>query len=165
MDANNVERIEVAPLGGADTITVNDLTGTDVKQVAIDLGGVADGQIDTIIINTPNANDAITVSNDRGVVKVSGLATELTISNFEANDRIIINGEVIDATQNAAVATVNSDGTGATSTAIDGSRAASLALLAQHMASSFVTAGGGHGETLIVDSLSIQQPLLTQPHA
>ena len=32
-----VERIELASLGGADTITVNDLAGTSVQQVAIDL--------------------------------------------------------------------------------------------------------------------------------
>ena len=33
MDLNGVENIQVAALGGADTITVNDLTGTDAKQV------------------------------------------------------------------------------------------------------------------------------------
>ena len=38
MDLNSVERIEFDALGGADNITINDLTGTDVKQVAIDLG-------------------------------------------------------------------------------------------------------------------------------
>src|SRR6478736_3734970 len=39
MDLNSVERIQLDAFGGADTITVKDLTGTDVKQVAIDLGG------------------------------------------------------------------------------------------------------------------------------
>jgi Ca2+-binding RTX toxin-like protein len=39
MDVNSVEDIQLNTLGGADTVTVNDLTGTDVKQVAIDLGG------------------------------------------------------------------------------------------------------------------------------
>ena len=39
MDLNSVEQIQLNALGGADTITVNDLTGTDVKQVAIDLAG------------------------------------------------------------------------------------------------------------------------------
>ena len=39
MDLNGVEHIQLAALGGADTITVNDLTGTDTKQVAIDLAG------------------------------------------------------------------------------------------------------------------------------
>ena len=43
MDLNGVEHIQFNALGGADTITVNDLTGTDVNQVAIDLG-IAAGQ-------------------------------------------------------------------------------------------------------------------------
>ncbi len=84
-------------MGGADTVTVNDLTGTDVTQVGIDLGaqpGTAggDGAADTIVINGTNGNDAITVTNNNGVVTISGLAEEVTISNFEANDRIVING-------------------------------------------------------------------------
>ena len=37
MDLNGVERIQLNALGGADTITVNDLTGTDVTRVALDL--------------------------------------------------------------------------------------------------------------------------------
>ena len=39
MDLNGVENIQFNALGGADTITVNDLTGTDVNQVNLDLGG------------------------------------------------------------------------------------------------------------------------------
>src|SRR5882672_1958428 len=50
MDLNGVERIQVNALGGADSITVNDLTGTNVNQVAIDLAATAtaagDGQFD-----------------------------------------------------------------------------------------------------------------------
>ena len=42
MDLNSIERIELNALGGADNITINDLTGTDVKEVAIDLGVGAD---------------------------------------------------------------------------------------------------------------------------
>ena len=38
MDLNGVEHIQLNALGGADTVTVNDLTGTGVTQVAIDLG-------------------------------------------------------------------------------------------------------------------------------
>src|SRR5262245_5049842 len=97
MDLNGVERIEVNALGSADTITVNDLTGTDVNQVAIDLGAQpgstgGDGQPDTIVLNATNADDVITVTNNNGVVTVSGLPEAVTISNFEANDRIVING-------------------------------------------------------------------------
>ena len=39
MDLDNVETIDVNAKGGADTITVNDLSKTDVKKVNIDLGG------------------------------------------------------------------------------------------------------------------------------
>ena len=37
MDLNDVEQINFTALGGADTITVGDLTGTDVTQVNLDL--------------------------------------------------------------------------------------------------------------------------------
>ena len=50
MDLNGVENIQFNALGGADTITVNDLTGTNVNQVNLDLGG-NDGAADTVIIN------------------------------------------------------------------------------------------------------------------
>jgi Ca2+-binding RTX toxin-like protein len=97
MDVNGVENINVAALGGADTITVNDLTGTGVSKVNLDLSatpgsGVGDGQVDTVVINATNADDVINVTDDNGVVTVSGLATDVTITGFEANDRIVING-------------------------------------------------------------------------
>ena len=90
MDLNGVERVDFTARGGADNITVNDLSGTDLKQVAIDLG--ADGQTDTITINATSGDDAINVVNNNGVVTVTGLSAEVTIANFEANDRIIVNG-------------------------------------------------------------------------
>src|SRR5215467_13081740 len=97
MDLNGVEHIEVNARGGADTITVNDLTGTDVNQVAIDLGAQpgspgGDGAADTIVLNATNGDDAITIVNNNGIVTVSGLPEAVTISNFETNDRIVING-------------------------------------------------------------------------
>jgi Ca2+-binding RTX toxin-like protein len=227
MDLNGIEHIEVNALGGADTITVNDLTGTDVNQVAIDLGAQpgsagGDGGADTIVINATNGNDAITIVNNNGIVTVSGLPEALTISNFEANDRIVINGlggdDVITASgltgilftanggdgddvligspgndiltggngddvliggggqdvldggpgnniviASATVAMLNNTGGGDAAT--DGAHAANLAVLAQFMASSFVTAGDAHGTAPITDQASNQQPLLTQPHA
>ena len=57
------------------------MTGTDLKQVTIDLG--ADGQVDTVNINSTNGQ-AITFTDNNGVVTVSGLASDVTISNFEA---------------------------------------------------------------------------------
>jgi hypothetical protein len=173
MDLNGVERIQFeAPGQHADHFTINDLTGTDVKQVAIDLGGGdpdgnGDGQTDTVNIFTTN-RDPITVADSNGVVTVSGLASTVTISNFETDhDQLFINGQLVTVVngQSVTVAAVNGNNTGGTSTASDGSHAAGLALLGQHMASSFVTAGDGHASTPIADPPSSQQPLLAQPHA
>ena len=91
MDLDNVETVDVSTKGGVDTITVNDLSQTDVNKVNIDLGG-ADSASDTVVLNATNADDVITVTNNNGVVTVSGLPQEVTISNFEAGDRIVING-------------------------------------------------------------------------
>jgi Ca2+-binding RTX toxin-like protein len=98
MDLNGIETIDVNALGGADTLTVNDLTGTGVKNVDLDLAsppgsGVGDGQPDTIIINATSGDDNIVVSSSGGVITVSGLAATVTITGAEAaNDRLVING-------------------------------------------------------------------------
>ena len=168
IDLTDVERIQFEAQGQhSDNITINDLTGTDVKQVALDLGGGAaggDGQVDKVSINATHGQ-AITVADNNGVVTVSGLTNTMTISNFEANlDQLFINGQSITVANGhtVIVAAVNSDNTSGTSTASDGSHAA--AQLGQHMASTFVTAGDGHGATPVSDQPATQQPLLTQPH-
>ena len=98
MDLNDVERIDFTARGGADNITVNDLSGSDVTEVNIDLAatpgsGIGDGAADTITINATSGDDVIVVTGDNGVVQVLGLATAVTITGFEAaNDRIVING-------------------------------------------------------------------------
>ena len=43
MDTHGVEQVDFNALGGADTVTVNDLTGTDVKNVNVDLAGTLGG--------------------------------------------------------------------------------------------------------------------------
>ena len=138
-----------------------------MRQVALNLGGGAaggDGQVDKVSINATHGQ-AITVADNNGVVTVSGLTNTMTISNFEANlDQLFINGQSVTVAngQTVIVAAVNSDNTSGTSTASDGSHSA--ALLGQHMASTFVTVGDGHGATPIADQPATQQPLLTQPH-
>jgi Ca2+-binding RTX toxin-like protein len=98
MDLNSIETIDVDALGGADTLTVNDLTGTGVKNVNLDLAsppgsGQGDGQADTIIIDATSGDDVISVSSSGGVITVSGLAATVTITGAEAaNDRLVING-------------------------------------------------------------------------
>ena len=95
MDLNDMELIDFNALGGADKITINDMSGTDVTEVNINLGlpgGAGDGAADTIIINATNGDDVVLVVGDSGSVSVLGLAAQINITGFEAaNDRIVIN--------------------------------------------------------------------------
>jgi Ca2+-binding RTX toxin-like protein len=112
MDVNGTEIVNVVALGGADTITVNDLSGTDVTAVNVDLssgGGGGDGQADTVVVNGTAGNDAITVAGDANGVAVTGLHTKVNIKGAEAaNDRLVINAlagdDVVSATALAAAA-------------------------------------------------------------
>ena len=121
MDTNGVEQVNFAALGGADLVTVNDLTGTDVSKVNVDLGaaGAGDGQADQVIVNGTNGNDRITATGSNGSATVTGLAATVNIANAEpANDALAINAlggdDAVDASGLAASAiklTVNA-GTG-----------------------------------------------------
>ncbi len=95
VDAAGVERVDFNALGGADVVTVNDLTGTDVSKVNVDLAatnGGGDGQPDRVVVNATNGDDAIDVGGDATIVKVSGLAATTEILHPEiANDRLELN--------------------------------------------------------------------------
>ncbi len=101
MDLNSVENINFNALGGADNITVNDLTGTGTQQVNLDLGA-NDGAADTVTINGTAGNDVIFVTENNGVITVSGLSETVNITNAGVGDKLVINGldgdDVIQAT-------------------------------------------------------------------
>jgi hypothetical protein len=96
MDTAGIERVDFNALGGADDVTVDDLTGTDVTSLNVDLastvgGATGDGKADSVVVNAPDGNDSIDVSGDADVVKVSGLAPTIKILHPEvANDRLEI---------------------------------------------------------------------------
>ncbi|GKQ54703.1 calcium-binding protein [Bradyrhizobium sp. Ce-3] len=95
MDLNGIEKIDIHALGGADTITVNDLSGTDVQQVLIDLsvtGGNPDGALDTVIANGTAGADTITVTGSGRDILVNGLAAEIVVHGQDATDVLQING-------------------------------------------------------------------------
>ena len=105
MDTDGVETVDFNALGGADLVTVNDLSGTDVSNVNVDLAGVlggttGDGAADRVVLNAANGNHTIRVNGDAGAVKVSGLAATVDVLHPElANDRLEINalGNKVDA--------------------------------------------------------------------
>jgi Ca2+-binding RTX toxin-like protein len=96
MDTAGVERIDFNALGGADVVTVNDLRGTGVKAVNVDLAGAlggtaGDGQPDRVVVNATNGDDSLNVNGDAAGVKVSGLSATTKILHSEvANDRLEI---------------------------------------------------------------------------
>jgi Ca2+-binding RTX toxin-like protein len=97
MDTHGVERVDFNALGGADAITVNDLSGTDLDSVNLDLAGTlggatGDGQTDSVTFNGTDGNDALTVAGDASGVSVSGLVTKVAIRHQEPTDQLFVDG-------------------------------------------------------------------------
>ena len=99
MDLNGLEQIDFNALGGADTVTVNDLTGTDATEINLNLAGVlggaaGDNLADEVIVNGTGGDDAISVTGSAGNATVLGLAALINITAAEpALDRLVINGQ------------------------------------------------------------------------
>jgi Ca2+-binding RTX toxin-like protein len=112
MDCNGIEVVQFNALGGADKITVNDLTGTGVVKVNLDLAsppnsGQGDQAADTVIVNGTSGEDTITVSGASGGVSVFGLSAAVNIVGTDPDlDQLVVNGlagdDVIEASALAA---------------------------------------------------------------
>jgi Ca2+-binding RTX toxin-like protein len=97
MDTAGVEVVDLNTLGNTDTVTVNDLSGTDVVELNTDLAGViggtaGDGQADVVIVNGTNGADNINVTGAGTSASVVGLAAQVNIADSEgANDSLVVN--------------------------------------------------------------------------
>jgi Ca2+-binding RTX toxin-like protein len=97
MDLDDVEAVDLNTLANTDTTTVNDLSGTDVVQINIDLAGTiggstGDGAADVVIVNGTNGDDIIDVFGAGASVSVVGLSAQVNITNSEgANDSLVVN--------------------------------------------------------------------------
>jgi Ca2+-binding RTX toxin-like protein len=95
MDTNDVEALDVNSFGGADTLVVNDLSGTDVTNVDTDLaatGGAGDAAADNVVVQATNGDDSVVVAGDAAGVSTRGLAAQVNLTGAEAaNDRLTIN--------------------------------------------------------------------------
>jgi Ca2+-binding RTX toxin-like protein len=96
MDLNDVEDINFRALSGADRIVVNDMSGTDVTEVNIDLsvpGGAGDAATDMVTAVGTSGDDVAIVVGDASGVSVLGLAAQINVTGNEAaNDRIVVRG-------------------------------------------------------------------------
>jgi len=94
MDTNGVEVVNVAALGGKDSITVNDVAGTSIRHANIDLsgpGGGADGAADVVTVNGTDRADVVNVTAEGGVVDVAGLQAETRITGSNPDDHLQVN--------------------------------------------------------------------------
>jgi Ca2+-binding RTX toxin-like protein len=98
MDVDDVEQVDLQALGGADVVSVNDLSATDLVEANVDLAGILGGDVgdaepDAITVNGTEDPDTIHVAANSGAVEVSGLAAFVRITHSEAaNDLLTVNG-------------------------------------------------------------------------
>ena len=96
MNTDDVEIVDFNALGGPDSITVNDLSGTDVTQTNLDLaailgGNAPDGQLDSVVVNGTDGVDDIDVAGNGSGADVTGLAAAVSIKRADPTDSLVVN--------------------------------------------------------------------------
>lgn len=96
VDVNDVESIDFNALGGAESVTVNDLSGTDMTEVNTNLAGVigggGDAEADNVVVNGTSGDDVMQAAGDASGVSVFALAARVNITGAEAaNDTLTLN--------------------------------------------------------------------------
>jgi Ca2+-binding RTX toxin-like protein len=94
MDMDDVENLDLAALGGADTVTIDDMSGTDFRNANIDLSaeGAGDGAADTVTANGSARSDRIRVTAAGAQVDVDGFSVRTHVTGSETTDRLQLNG-------------------------------------------------------------------------
>jgi Ca2+-binding RTX toxin-like protein len=93
--AQDVETVALNALGGADTVTVNDLDATDVTVFNLDLaaGGLGDAAADHLVLNGTGGGDVVQAVAAGATVQVNGLDPQVNVAGPEsASDRVELNG-------------------------------------------------------------------------
>src|SRR5262249_29949644 len=99
MDLNGVEAIDFNAKGGADTITVGNLSGTDVTEVNLDLAGTPGtgtgaNAVDTVTVNGTNAADQIQIVGAGTSYTVAGLHAQVNVTGSEgALDQLVVQAQ------------------------------------------------------------------------
>src|SRR5690349_4638775 len=91
MDLHGVENITLNPLAGADTINIDDPSGSGLTDIDLNLG--FDGASDTI--NISDDDHVSVVNNGNGNLTITGVSgATVHVTGFEtANDHLVINGD------------------------------------------------------------------------
>jgi Ca2+-binding RTX toxin-like protein len=95
MRSQDVETLLLNALGGADSLTVNDLDATDITTLNVDLAvsGAGDAAADTVALNGTGAADIVQAVSVGSLVQVNGLDPQVNVTGTEpASDRLTLNG-------------------------------------------------------------------------
>ncbi len=109
MDLHGIENVDANALGGNDTVTVNDLSGTDVTEADVDLAGTpagsaGDAATDSVVVNATDAADSVKIAgNQQDGANVSGLHTVVNVIGSDGStDALVFNAlggdDTVDAT-------------------------------------------------------------------
>jgi Ca2+-binding RTX toxin-like protein len=104
MDTAGVETVDLNAADGADAVRLDDLTGTDVTNVNLDLGA-NDGNTDQVVVEGTDGNDDVDVSGGASGVSVSGLPAQVAIHDQEPTDQLAVAGNGGDDSLSAAALT------------------------------------------------------------
>ena len=94
MDMDSVEKLDLTALAGVDTITLDDMSGTDFRRAAVDLQGPAggpDGAADLVTVNGSAGRDRIDLETEGAAVVAEGLQTEVRLTGSERADLVKVN--------------------------------------------------------------------------
>jgi Ca2+-binding RTX toxin-like protein len=91
MDMGGVEALDLATLGGADKVTINDTTGTGFRSSNIDLSGAPHGSL--VTVNGTPAAENISVDAHADTVDVSGFSATTHVTGSDPSaDQLEVNG-------------------------------------------------------------------------
>lgn len=99
MNLDGIEKLDTLAQGGADTVTIGDLSGTAVTDVEFNLSGIpggpaSDNLVDRVTVNGTNGDDAVAVVGSAGTVDVTGLPGNLRLTRAEPIDELSVLGGV-----------------------------------------------------------------------
>ena len=94
MDFDDIESTIIRTLGGADNVTVDNLTGTALKAANVNLAsftGEGDAALDTVTVNGSDKAEHVRVTRSGSQVLTTGLAAQTTIDGSEPTDVLRVN--------------------------------------------------------------------------
>ena len=105
MDTFDVERFEITALGGTDIVYLQDMSGSAVREIFVDLRaaeGGSDGVFDNVVVDAATNGGLVTLTTEGDEILISGALAEVRVRGADPTlDRIDVRGgdadDVIDA--------------------------------------------------------------------